>query len=93
MFALVSDGVIYLKAGQAATAAFEREGCAPFGYDTRHGRRVLTSYWRMPERLYDYPDELARWARDALAAARLGAGKRKSAKPDRAKSKRRKSEI
>jgi DNA transformation protein len=27
-------------------------------------------YWRMPDRLYDDPDELARWAQAALAAAR-----------------------
>jgi DNA transformation protein len=30
------------------------------------------SYRRMPDRLYDDPDELAAWARDALAAARRG---------------------
>jgi DNA transformation protein len=28
------------------------------------------SYRRMPDRLYDDPDELAAWARAALAAAR-----------------------
>jgi DNA transformation protein len=28
------------------------------------------SYWRMPERLYDDPDELATWAERALAVAR-----------------------
>ena len=27
------------------------------------------SYWRLPDRLYDDPDELARWARQALAVA------------------------
>jgi DNA transformation protein len=31
------------------------------------------SYWRAPDRLYDDPDELARWARDALAAAHRSA--------------------
>ena len=34
------------------------------------------SYRRMPDRLYDDPDELATWARAALAAAgRSGTGK------------------
>jgi DNA transformation protein len=28
------------------------------------------SYWRLPDRLYDDPDELATWARESLAAAR-----------------------
>ena len=79
MFALVSDGVIYLKAGAANVPAFEREGCGPFSYQTKDGTRALTTYWRMPERLYDDPDELAGWAREALAAARAGAAKRKPA--------------
>src|SRR3954469_16511283 len=75
MIALVVDGVIYLKADDSFIPLFEREGHAPFSYETRDGKRTLNSYWRMPERLYDEPDELAEWARLALAAARR-AGKR-----------------
>lgn len=70
MIALVVDGVIYLKADDSFIPLFEREGQAPFSYKTRDGKRTLNSYWRMPERLYDEPDELAEWARLALAAAR-----------------------
>ena len=77
MFGLVTDGMIYLKADAETTPAFEREHCAPFGYSTKHGRRVLTSYWRLPDRLYDDAGELAQWARQALAVAR----KKAAAKP------------
>jgi DNA transformation protein and related proteins len=70
MFALGHDGSVYLKADELTRAAFEREGQGPFTYDTRSGRHALTSYWRMPDRLHDDPDELARWAAAALAAAR-----------------------
>ena len=70
MIALVVDGVIYLKADDSFVPLFEREGQTPFSYITRDGKRTLNSYWRMPERLYDEPDELAEWARLALAAAR-----------------------
>jgi DNA transformation protein len=70
MIALVVDGVIYLKADDSFVPLFEREGQTPFSYQTRDGKRTLNSYWRMPERLYDEPDELAEWARLALAAAR-----------------------
>jgi DNA transformation protein len=46
------------------------------------------SYRRMPDRLYDDPDELAFWAREALAAAgRGGAGA--SSKARRQKTKKR----
>jgi DNA transformation protein len=75
MFALVSDGVIYLKADAHNIPAFEREELEPFTYATSTGRRGVMSYRRMPDRLYDDPDELALWARDALAAAaRSGTG-------------------
>lgn len=69
MFALVSEGVVYFKADEASIAPFEREGCGPFVYETRQGRRALTSYWRIPDRLYDDPEEMADWARVAYAVA------------------------
>ena len=69
MFGLVTGGVIYLKADETTSRAYAAENCAPFGFDTKHGRRVLTSYWRLPDRLYDEPSELAQWARAALAVA------------------------
>ena len=73
MIGLISRGVIYLKADAATIPVFEREGLGPFTYTTKTGRRSLMSYWQMPERLYDDPDELARWAQQAHAAA-LSAG-------------------
>jgi DNA transformation protein len=76
MFGLVSDGQIYLKADATTAAWFERECCRPFEYSTKHGKRALTSYWQLPDRLYDAPDELAQWARHALEAAnRVAAAK------------------
>jgi DNA transformation protein len=69
MIGLVSDGRVYLKADQHSIPAFEREGMGPFTYG-KAAKRVVMSYWRMPDRLYDDPDELARWACEALAAAR-----------------------
>ena len=70
MFGLVVDDVIYLKTDVHTVDRFEREGCGPFTYDTKRGERALKSYWRMPDRLYDEPEELAVWTKAALAAAR-----------------------
>ena len=76
MIALVPRGIIFLKADAETIPVFEQEGQAPFSYATRNGEHTLTSYWRMPDRLYDDAEELARWARDAHAAAlRKAAGK------------------
>jgi DNA transformation protein len=69
MIALIAAEVIYLKADAEAIPAFEGEGLGPFSYATKHGEHTLGSYWRMPDRLYDDPEELARWARTAHAAA------------------------
>jgi DNA transformation protein and related proteins len=73
MFGLVFDGAIFLKVDAASIPDFEREGCTPFVYTRARSRgrvgRHSLSYWRMPERLYDDPDELAAWAGRAFAIA------------------------
>jgi DNA transformation protein and related proteins len=73
MFGLVFDGAIFLKVDETSIPDFEREGSRPFVYTRakspgRVGRASL-SYWRLPERLYDDPEELAVWAARALAIA------------------------
>jgi DNA transformation protein len=80
MIGLVSDGVIYLKADDETIPAFQSEGLAPFSYATRNGEHTLTSYWRMPDRLYDDAQELARWARAAHAVALRKAARSKKKK-------------
>src|SRR5262249_6924469 len=78
MVALVTDGVIYLKADEQTVPAFEREGLGPFSYMRRGEEAAVMSYWRMPERLYDDPEELAQWARAALETARRAATRTRS---------------
>jgi DNA transformation protein and related proteins len=73
MFGLVFDGTVFLKVDETSIPDFEREGSQPFVYTRakspgRVGRHSL-SYWRLPERLYDDPDELVVWAGRALAIA------------------------
>ena len=76
IFAIVINGVIYLKADEQSIPAFEAEGLAPFSYEAKN-KRVVTSYWRIPDRLYDDPEELAQWSKQAVAAAK-GAAARKT---------------
>jgi DNA transformation protein and related proteins len=78
MFGLVARDIIYLKADEQTIPDFEREGLTPFTYAAKGKKRISLSYWRLPDRLYDDPDELAQWARQALMAApRSVEGKRK----------------
>jgi DNA transformation protein len=73
MFGLIVREVIYLKADDTNAADFEAEGSAPLSYTrgrkTGRPREHALPYWRLPERLYDDPEELAAWAARALAAA------------------------
>ncbi|WP_441241977.1 TfoX/Sxy family protein [Tardiphaga sp. 768_D3_N2_1] len=68
-FALVLRGAIYLRADENSIPRFEAEGSQCFQYEMKGKLRMIASYWRLPERLYDDPDEVTEWARVAHAAA------------------------
>lgn len=80
MFALIADDVLYLKADRQLQPRFEAEGMGPFVYQGK-SKPVAMSYWRMPERLLDDPDEALDWGRAALRAARDVRTTRTKAKP------------
>ena len=96
-FALALRGGLYLRADDQTIPRFEAEGSKPFQYQTRAKTVTVSSYWQLPERLYDDPDELTDWARAALAAAQRAAlrkrpkkkksGARKAAKKKKARKK------
>jgi DNA transformation protein len=72
-FALALRGGLYLRADDQTIPRFEVEGSKPFQYQTRAKTVTVASYWQLPERLYDDPEELTGWARAALAAAQRAA--------------------
>jgi DNA transformation protein len=72
-FALALRGGLYLRADEQSIARFEAEGSKPFSYQTKARTVTVGSYWQLPERLYDDPEELTDWARAALAAAQRAA--------------------
>ena len=77
MFGILSDDRIYLKADSATEPNFKHAGSTRFVY-LRGGRDMTMSYWELPHRCYDDPDELAQWAGAALLIAQRAAlGKRK----------------
>jgi len=68
MFALVADDTLYLRADESSSIDFKAESCGPFVYDGKNRPHVMP-YWRLPERLYDEPDDFRRWALNAFAVA------------------------
>ena len=80
-FALALRAGLYFRADERTIPQFEAEGSKPFQYQTRARTVTVGSYWQLPERLYDDPEELTGWARAALAAAqRAGLRKRPKAR-------------
>jgi DNA transformation protein len=65
MFAILADDILYLKADDASSPAFVSEGTQPLTYRPRGKAPVAMSYWAVPERLLEEPEELTAWAREA----------------------------
>ena len=72
-FALALRAGLYFRADEATISQFEAEGSKPFQYQTRAKTVTVNSYWELPARLFDDPEELTDWARAALAAAQCAA--------------------
>jgi DNA transformation protein len=88
MLAMVRDDALYVRVDDGNRAVFrEAEAFPPLDYQKKGGSIDL-AFWRVPERLFDEPDELVAWARAALAAAGRVAAKRERTAPKR-KSRRR----
>jgi DNA transformation protein len=77
-FAMALRAGLYFRADDQTIPQFEAEGSKPFQYQTRTKTVVVNSYWQSPARLFDDPEELAGWAKAALAAAQRAAMKKRS---------------
>jgi DNA transformation protein and related proteins len=76
MLAMVRDDALYFRVDDDNRALFkEAEAFPPLNYEKRGGSIDL-AFWRVPDRLFDDPDEFLIWARAALGAARRAAAKR-----------------
>ena len=76
MLGVITENILYVRVDDHNRATFkEAESFPPLNYEKK-GRTIDLSFWRVPERLMDEPDELVIWARAALAAAHRVAAKR-----------------
>ena len=76
-FAMALRAGLYFRADDQTIPQFEAEGSKPFQYQTRAKAVTVNSYWQLPARLFDDPEELTGWARAALAAAQRAAMKKR----------------
>ncbi len=80
-FALALRSGLYFRADEQTIARFEAEGSKPFQYQTRTKTVTVNSYWELPARLFDDPEDLSEWARAALHAAQRAAVKKRPKGP------------
>ncbi|MBR0753890.1 TfoX/Sxy family protein [Bradyrhizobium jicamae] len=76
-FAMALRAGLYFRADDVTIPQYEAEGSKPFQYQTRTKTVTVNSYWQLPARLFDDSEELAVWARGALAAAQRAAVKKR----------------
>jgi len=69
-FAMVIDGIAYLRADETLAAELESLGSSAFRYQTRRREVKVGAYWAIPDEALDDADQLVEWARRALRAAR-----------------------
>ncbi len=83
MFGMVTEDTLYVRVDDHNRETFrEAESFPPLNY-AKKGSSIDLSFWRVPERLIDEPDELVAWARAALAAAHRVAARRERTTPAR----------
>jgi DNA transformation protein len=83
MLGMVTEDTLYFRVDDHNRVTFkEAQSFPPLNYKKR-GSAIDLSFWRVPDRLFDEPDEFVTWARAALAAARRVAAKRERTAPRR----------
>lgn len=76
VFAIVADGELWFKADTATDREWDSAERDKFTYE-RDGKTASMNYRRAPDDVYDYPEEMMRWAELGLVAGRRAAAKKK----------------
>jgi DNA transformation protein len=74
-----NNDTIYFKTDVETRKMFEAEQSEPFTF-YKGKELIVTTWFSIPDRLYDDPDELAQWARAALKVAQAKPTTKKKAR-------------
>lgn len=85
MIGMVMGDRVFFKTDDKTIKAFVKEECRPFTFTKRGTETIVTTWFAIPDRLYDDPEELANWARDALKVAKASPTAAKKARKAEAK--------
>jgi DNA transformation protein len=73
IFGIAFDDALYLRADEATAVRFAAESATQFVYRGMKGREIEMPYYRLPDRLYDEPDEFIAWSEAAFGVAQRAA--------------------
>ena len=76
MLGMVTENTLYFRVDEDNRETFKEAAAFPPLNYAKKGAMIDLSFWRVPERLFDEPDELMVWTKAALAAAHRVAAKR-----------------
>jgi len=68
MFALIADGILYLKADKESENEFKQQDLEAFSYN-KQGKVMKMSYYQAPEDALEDSEVMRDWANMAYAAA------------------------
>jgi len=80
IFALLDDGVVWLKGDDGNIPALQDAGSRQFTYPGKDGAVMTLGYWSLPDSATDDPDEAVEWARGAIDVALRKAAAKKPRK-------------
>ena len=83
-FGILSKSGLYFKVSAATRTEYQSRGMAPF---CPNGKQTLTSFYEVPIEILEQPEDLVRWAQEAImaaiAASSVQATRRKQGRPRR----------
>jgi DNA transformation protein len=69
LLGIVINDRLHVRTSVESRPAFVAEGGKPYEFDKSTGEHIVTSYYPLPDRLWDEPQELRRWLLAAYEAA------------------------
>lgn len=70
LFAMIMDNALYFAVGDVTRPRYESMGSRCLWYSTKKGRVDVKKYYELPAEVFEDPDQLLAFAREAVEVAR-----------------------
>ncbi len=78
IFSILVEDELYFKVDDKNRAQFEKRKSSPFSYETKKGKRVAMSYWKLPADILEDPSQLSIWIDASVQATKRSTAKKKT---------------